>query len=406
MKNFAAGVVLLIAGTLNAQWDTISTGFNLKYEAIAFKDANNGVVLGNDPASTGFGQVMYTTDRGNTWNIYFPYYLDRHDADFTLVGNLWIVGDSGKITLVGYPQPSPIFTGYITQNDLYCGFAVNDSAFYCAGENGVAFRTFDYGLTWDTLDTQTSDNINDIYFADAANGWIAGNDGLLKVTADSGSTWTWVSTPLFAFYDYNGFAYQDSMGLNPYVVGQSGNAQFSTDGGVNWLSFSTGTTGDIQKIRFLNSLSGLMCGEDGYIYRTENGGWSWFSDPSSETVDLFDIAFAGDTTAFICGDSGVVLRSRTDISTVHQYSAPTVAAKAYPNPTSGPLFVEVLLREESNVEIQLVNLTGQVIQANYYENVSAGTQRFEVPTSDCAAGMYFIRVQVDGAVVTMPVIRN
>jgi hypothetical protein len=95
-----------------------------------------------------------------------------------------------------------------------------------------------------------------------------------------------------------------------------------------------------------------------------------------------------------------------DISSVQHPSTPSVAARAYPNPTSGPLFVEIMLGAESNVTVEMVDLLGQVIQTNYYEHVSSGVNRFELNTGDLTTGVYFMRVIANEQVVTMPVIRQ
>lgn len=404
MKNLFAGVAILFAGVLNAQWDTLNTGTDNKVEAIAFRNGNEGIILCND--GNGYGSALLTLDRGATWNTLFGYALARHDVDFTPVGTIWIVGDSGRVVHKGFPSPSHISEGYISSRDLYCGYPVNDSAFFCGGENGCLFRTWDYGLSWDTLDAGTTETINDIYFTDAANGWIIGDDGVLSVTADSGSTWTTVLQPQWGFTDFYGFAYLDSMGVNPYIVGEAGCAQFSIDGGVTWYYAMTATTEDINMIRFGTPNSGIMVGNGGYILRTENAAFTWTIDASPVSSDLFDVAYASDTMAFICGDNGVVLRSNADVSSVPQQAVSTLAASAYPNPSSGPLNVNLILQEASDVQIQIVDLTGQVVQNNYYQSVSAGQSTIPVVTNDLAQGVYFLKISTESGELTLPIVRD
>lgn len=419
MKKLLAGVATLFTIGLYAQWDTLNTGVNYTFNAAHFFNRDTGLVCGYTTlyqASNYYGAAgVRTVDGGNTWqevNFNSPAFFPQvNDMDFASSGIGFAACSWGYILRsddFGTTYNSNLIFGSSSQVrvNFLSVCAAGDSVFYLGGEMGTLLRTEDLGITWDTLTIGSTENINDIYFADAANGWIVADGGYMAATSDSGNTWTFVAQSLWGFYDINSFAYQDSMGLNPYIVGESGNAQFSVNGGVNWYSYSTGTTEDINKIRFMNTVSGIMCGNNGYIYRSEDYGTTWFSDPSPESVDFFDIAFAGDTTAFICGDSGVVLRSRMDVSSVHHPSVASIGVNVYPNPTSGPLFVSVLLKSESNVEVQLVDLTGQVLQANYYENVSAGENRFEVGTGECAQGIYFLRVISGESVVTLPVIKQ
>lgn len=407
IKTIVAVLAISLTIQVNAQWDTLSTGYNLKYEAIAFKDANNGVLVGNDLTLAGWGQILVTTDGGNSWGSPLAYQLERHDVDYTPMGSYWIVGDSGRVIFLGWPSSGFIFQGYISQSDLYCGFPVNDSAFFCAGENGVLYRTLNSGLVWDTLSSGTGENINDIYFTDAANGWLVADGGYVATTSDSGNTWTFVQQPLWGFYDYNSFSFQGTSGTNPYVVGETGKALSSLDGGNSWYSIATGTTNNLNCVRFGTNNAGLMCGDNGFIYRTDNAAWSWNADNSPSNADLFDIAFADDSTAFICGDSGVVLRSTINISTVEESSSSVITASAFPNPFNGTLFVDVELNNSSPVEIRINDITGKQIRVNTIANATAGHNRIEVSgTEELAAGMYFITITTSDAMITLPVVRQ
>jgi photosystem II stability/assembly factor-like uncharacterized protein len=412
IRNLFAAVVLLFAGTANAQWDTLNTGTDIRFNAIAHGDMIGQLAVGLNPAmdSGAYGAIFVSGDMGNTWWQIMPAAWDKNiefwDVDCTSDQRAWIVGDSGHVIrqtiwFITYDCQVRL-TGY----SLRSGFAVNDSAFYCGGEHGVLFRTFDYGQTWDTLSSGTFETINDIYFSDAENGWIIGDGGFLKMTSDSGNTWTFVGTPLWGFNDFKSFDFQDTLGMNPYLVGESGSAQFSVNGGANWWAISTGTTETINRVRFLTSNAGLMVGNNGFIFRSENGGFTWFSDPSPVSVDLFGIAYSQDTTAFICGDSGVILRSNVDISSVRPRDAYSFNTTAYPNPTNGVLNVQMMLSEESDLVIELLDITGNLINTNYHENVMRGISTINLDLSDYSSGFYFVRVSNGVTSSTLRIIKS
>lgn len=413
MKNLFAAVAILFAGALNAQWDTLNTGVNYRLNSIDANEPNQiGVVaVGFNPTtdSGGYGALLISGDNGNTWweqiEAFAPN-LELRDIDFTNNQRAWIVGDSGMVVLRTVWFLTYTSGGYISPYDLHCGYTINDSTFYCAGEHGVAYRTFDYGMSWDTLSSGTTETINDIYFTNTANGWIVGDGGVLSVTSDSGSTWTPVQQLQWGFTNLNGFAYQGSSGFNPYLVGDAGVAQFSINGGAQWNYFASGTAQNINTIRFGTTNSGLMVGNGGYIVRTDNGGWTWFQDPSTENVNFFDVAFAGDTTAFICGDSGVVLRSNTNISSVQTHEIRSFAAGAYPNPTNGALNLQLLLPVESDITIDILNITGEIIATEYHENVSTGNSTLPLDMQSVAAGFYFVRISNGFSAVTMRVVKQ
>ena len=407
IRTLIAAIAISLTSQVNAQWDTLSTGYNLKYEAIDFKDANNGVLIGNDISGVGAGYILITTDGGNNWSNPLGYQLERHDVDYSPNGNFWVVGDSGRVIYLGWPSSGYIFQGYLTQYDLYCGYTVNDSAFFCAGESGVLYSTFNSGLTWDTLSSGTGENVNDIYFSDAANGWIVADGGYLATTNDSGNTWTFVQQSLWGFYDFNGFAYQGSSGLNPYIVGEFGQGQFSVDNGDNWYSFTTNTVTDLNKIRFGTTLGGVICGNNGFISRSIDGGGSWFTETAPRNANLLDIAFAGDTTAYICGDSGVVLKSTVDISGIDNNSFSYFGASAFPNPFVQSLTVSILAEENTSANLVIADVTGKTVLTQNCSNLAQGVNRVEIGGAEyLAPGMYFITVISDAGNITLPVMKQ
>jgi photosystem II stability/assembly factor-like uncharacterized protein len=405
MKQFFTFAAALLSLTLSAQWDTLNINTDRKLVAIAF-DGNIGYAVGNDVNAAPVGQTFITFDRGNTWSEHWSNDTSQYrDIAVSPGGWWWVVGDDGYYW--SHNMSITAAEDNISSYSLRCGAAPDDSVFYAAGEHGLIFRTVDLGNSWDTITTSgTFETINDIYFSDVANGWIIADGGYLATTSDSGSTWNYVFQAQWGFTDFRSIAYQDLAGLNPYIVGENGSGQFSIDGGTSWYAFATGTTNTINKIGFIDPMSGFMVGENGYINRSIDGGASWFGSPSSENVDFYDIAFADDTTAFICGDSGVILRSRNDISSIQQQSTSSLAAKLYPNPSSGPLFAEVLMRTPGNVTVSMYDLTGQVISNAYHENVSEGVNRFELNTETLAAGIYYVQIAAGDAVITMPYIRQ
>lgn len=410
IRKILTAIAISLTSQVSAQWDTLNTGVDLKLRGVAFLNETTGVVVGHNQTGTEGNICLQTSDRGNTWSNFVGNGTGDHqylDVTFTPIGTIWIIGDSGLYLHKNFPLTSHIASGYLTTSSLLCCVALNDSAFYCAGELGLAFRTFDYGLTWDTLSTGTTETINDIYFEDAANGWIAADGGYLAMTSDSGNTWNFVSQPFWGFADYNSIALQGSTGMNPYVVGESGIALFSVNSGTNWFPLATDTTVNLNAVRFGTQNAGLICGDNGFIFRTENGGTTWIAETSASHVDLYDIAFAGDTIAFICGDSGVVLRSNVDISSVHTTTTASLSASAYPNPFSDNLSVNVTLESTQDVEILITDVTGQLLSSSKYSNTNSDANRFEISgTENIASGLYFITVIANDRKSVLPVVRQ
>ena len=66
----------------------------------------------------------------------------------------------------------------------------------------------------------------------------------------------------------------------------------------------------------------------------------------------------------------------------------------YPNPTSGRAFVDVKLLKNMDVQMRLLNLSGQVVFQSQQENATSFNQ--EIDLSGQAPGMYILQVIADG----------
>jgi len=65
-----------------------------------------------------------------------------------------------------------------------------------------------------------------------------------------------------------------------------------------------------------------------------------------------------------------------------------------PNPTTGLATLNLQLNRSVDVDIQVFNVTGQVIETVSQRQISTLTQDFDLTNQ--AAGMYFVRVMVEG----------
>ena len=190
-----------------------------------------------------------------------------------------------------------------------------------------------------------------------------------------------------------GFAYNSSF-ANAIAVGNSGDALFSTNSGINWTSFSSGVTTTLNKVAFANDLAGVIVGNNGIILRTQDGGTTWMRDSvPGVTENLTGICWATDTIAYICGADGRVLKSNMDISSVNSPLVNPMNASAFPNPCSDELNIVLNLESSSSVQVQITDVAGRIVlMENEGENF-VGKNVFHVNgISSLTTGMYFVRV--------------
>lgn len=67
-----------------------------------------------------------------------------------------------------------------------------------------------------------------------------------------------------------------------------------------------------------------------------------------------------------------------------------------PNPASSEGYAQFTLVKGSKVQLDLLDMTGRLVQQVYSGNVATGTQRIELPMRALQAGCYFVRLQQDG----------
>ena len=97
-------------------------------------------------------------------------------------------------------------------------------------------------------------------------------------------------------------------GPNGWIGGGSGNIRKSVDYGVNW-SAQTSQSSQINSVFFLNTLQGYMVGQNGLIRTTANGGSTWTAQTSGLSAEFKDVHFINTTTGWIVGLNGNIIKT-------------------------------------------------------------------------------------------------
>lgn len=115
-------------------------------------------------------------------------------------------------------------------NDI---FFVDSRNAWIAAEEGNIFHTPDAGKTWVKQMSPSNDDLFAVYFKDSQEGWITGLNGLLLHTIDGGATWTRQDSPVKE--SLFGIVVAGDRG---YAVGNAATMITSADGGVTWEEFT------------------------------------------------------------------------------------------------------------------------------------------------------------------------
>jgi photosystem II stability/assembly factor-like uncharacterized protein len=183
-------------------------------------------------------------------------------------------------------------------------FPVDQFEGWAVGKRMTIIHTADGGEVWDELHWGTDGSFNDIDMWDNSNGCVAGNGGLIFLTAD-GIDWQQVTSPTSE--DLNSVAYADAQNL--YACGNNGVIITSADGGSSWSTVSSPTSRDLKAMGFASVDIGWAVGESGRIIKTENGGGSWSIASSPVGENLTEISIFSETRAWVSGLNGTVLRT-------------------------------------------------------------------------------------------------
>jgi hypothetical protein len=78
----------------------------------------------------------------------------------------------------------------------------------------------------------------------------------------------------------------------------------------------------------------------------------------------------------------------------------------YPNPVNDQLNVEFNLLERTNVLGEIFDISGRKVETLFNSDFSLGTHQIDYNTSDLNAGVYFIKITLEGESFTKRVIKN
>ncbi len=217
---------------------------------------------------------------------------------------------------------------------------------WCAGEDGVLIRTADGGQTWQQLETDTENNLHDIFILENV-GWIVGDWGTVLKTIDGGKTFEPIEigtngdTPsAFNKKSLRGIYFVDNMhgwmvaystldSSSPDSTRNSGYIYATSDGGETWAEqFSTEPA--LFSLHFIDRTTGWVAGDKRSLFFTTDGGntWEFVTEGSNQrhkarygqpdylgneplhTFTLYDIDFVDEAHGWIVGDLGVILHKQ------------------------------------------------------------------------------------------------
>ncbi|GEM_PF-2987437 len=356
-SNIIGETNFLYSSNGGTNWTTQPNGMSFAVYGMDFSSANTGYAYGGR-ATSGVGQMSKSTDGGMTW--------------FAL------------------GLPAPLSTYQINTADF-----VNDVTGWAGGFAGpfspaLVSKTTDGGNTWNTQTLETSPNgsVISIQMIDENNGFLLGNS--LYTTTNGGTNWlkTTNSYVLTTGWSNMFVLNKDVIYLNG--AGTSGLKKIirSLDGGATWtditsnLAGAAGTT--IFKTKWLNLKHGIVIGASGWAAKTTDGGLTWAqSNPGFST--LVDASFLNKNLWMAVSDRNGSFQAGRKTENITSISVNvTVNIEGFWNGKPHVLDTVTVELHNSTSPFAVVDVAKEVITVNGYQ-----TYEF----NSAPAGSYYIVVK-------------
>jgi len=309
-SGFACGNSGAVSYTTNGGvvWKDNQVGTTSNLYGISFYDSLNGYTCGDA------GVIFRTTDGGVNW---------INQANGTPTYNLtciravnnttaWVSSDTGTLLQTNDGGATWNVADTLSKKALVKLYFLNQNIGWALCKTDSIFRTTDGGATWQEqrVSNKAGTILNDVYFADYADGWVAGV-GIVAHTNNSGSSWAIVSgnsfsPPLAANESLNGISFVDAM--DGWVTGTGGEIYTTTNGGAAWSSQVSGTIDNLFAVNMKDIGNGWTAGDNGAILKYSA---STATVVAPIVVDFGKVAFglSKDTAIFVqnTGSASVLL---------------------------------------------------------------------------------------------------
>ena len=262
----ANGTLLRSTNAGLTNWNSVPLGTTNNLNGILLKNSisnNTNIIFGNN------GTIYTSTNSGTNWVSQNSNVTSQLNAGILVLSDsvqqykYLIVGNNGTIIYKLFVPGTGawILLSGVTTVNLKTVYSVGKIV-WTGGSGGTILKSVNAGMNWTPLVTNTSSDINSIYFANSSEGFAVGNNGLILKTGNGGNSWTQISGGTSQSLNQ----IISTMSGSLWIMGNGGVVLRTTNSGINWqndiyapnVNFNTGI--------YLNNFL-YVAGEGGKIYK-------------------------------------------------------------------------------------------------------------------------------------------
>jgi len=277
LTGWSVGGITMLKTTNSGQtWDAGSYVFSGSVTSIHFSDASTGCAAG----ATNFYK---TTDGGSSWQTAYSFYNGQINSfcfinsmtgfaagnSFSpLQGKIFKTTNGGINWVLKASLGVPLLTA-ISFASANVGIGVGGNF----GNNLYICKSTDAGETWNDVAfiVPYPNILTSVGFFNQSTGIAVGYDGRICRTTNAGDNWTSMNEPAFRA-NVNNIFFTDPQ--NGWLACENGTVMKTTNGGAGFTPITLGYNDNILMTSFVNSQTGYVVGSS-HISTTTNAGSSW-----------------------------------------------------------------------------------------------------------------------------------
>ena len=385
---------LFFTQTSEAQWYVQQSGTTNPLYDIEFINRSTGWSCGDG------GYIIKTTNGGENWiqqgaGVTFEPLLGIHPVDSNTVYAVGYFRTIVKSTDGGTTWIK-IESGMQEDGSYECVFFINNLTGWIGN-----FDNPKYGVRKTINGGQTIFSIpfngipRDLYFKDSLNGVGVGGLSYIYRTTDGGLNWSSFSLVL------NGNFYRVSfINENTGYTASTRAAYKTTNFGISWDSVGrvTPLNFDVTSIEFCNENTG-WAGTQAPVYKTTNGGRDWIEQFVTGVV--YSISAHNDSLVWTCGNAGRIWHTTNGgISFVNQISNEIPddfsLYQNYPNPFNPGTIINFAIKSSSYIQVKIFDVQGREVASLNNKTLPSGNYDLKFDASGLNSGIYFYSLFADG----------